>query len=112
MDMEQLFNSLDYDKALKGEYEDKGLFPITKIQYLYGLGHSSKDFNIDGYKTILDEYYKQKNINIIDLVFINKDEEYWTFIEHYEFEEEEDEDVIYIEADDPILTPTPQGNQD
>jgi len=73
----------DNKKALNNECEDMGIFTINKIignlQIAYMMNN---DEMINSFENVINEYYKDPNRDKIELVYINKKADYWTFIEN------------------------------
>jgi hypothetical protein len=73
----------DVKKALNNECEDMGIFTINKIIGNLQLSYLKKDSDdINAFENVINEYYKDPNRDKIELVYINKKADYWTFIEN------------------------------
>lgn len=72
----------DKNKAINGELIHRGIIPIKNIFINLQVCYATRDEEgIKILKNVFDSYMNDENKDKINLVYINKDEDYWTFIE-------------------------------
>ena len=72
----------DYKKALNDEEEDKGVFSMNKLFIGLQLAYIRKDTEaIEALENVFDAYHKNPKKDKIKLIYINPENQFWSFID-------------------------------